>query len=387
MKTPNYILPIIVLAQFFCTSLWFAGNSIVGDLANAFQFHNNSVASITSSVQIGFIGGTLVFAVLSIADRFSPSKVFFTSALLAATFNSCLLSAHNTFYSILGFRFLTGFFLAGIYPVGMKIAADYFDTALSKSLGLLVGALVLGTAFPHFLKWNDALLKWQGVLIGTSIIAVLGGTFVLLFVPDGPYRKKGSTIQLSTALSVFKLAAFKKAAIAYFGHMWELYTFWAFVPLMLSYYLQLHPNASINISLWSFISIASGSLGCVLSGLLAQQYGSKTIAKIVLGLSALCCVISPFLFYTNSSIFLSFLIFWGIVVIADSPLLSTLVAQNAPSENKGTALTIVNCLGFAITVVSIQCLTLLQTALPTNYLFCILAAGPIIGFFILLKKA
>ena len=250
---------------------------------------------------------------------------------------------------------MTGFFLAGIYPVGMKIAADYYEKGLGKSLGYLVGALVLGTAFPHLLKGFSGGLPWRLVLIITSTLATIGGGVMLLFIPDGPFRKASQGVDLSAFLKIFKNSKFRSAAFGYFGHMWELYTFWAFVPVMLTTYLAQNPTTVLNVSLWSFIIVGLGGLACVAGGYLSQIFGSKKIATAALLLSGICCLLSPLIFYTTSPIlFLSFLIFWGLVVIADSPLFSTLVAKNAPAENKGTALTIVNSIGFAITIVSIQ---------------------------------
>jgi MFS family permease len=152
MKPPKWVLPIIVISQFCCTSLWFAGNGVMVDLVDNFNLNENALGHLTSAVQFGFISGTLIFALLTIADRFSPSKVFFISALLGALCNSLIIIESNVFLSLLLLRFLIGFFLAGIYPVGMKIAADYYDKKLGKSLGFLVGALVLGTSFPHLLR-------------------------------------------------------------------------------------------------------------------------------------------------------------------------------------------------------------------------------------------
>jgi len=152
MKQPKWILPIIVISQFGCTSLWFASNGVMSDLVTNFGLINSALGHLTSAVQFGFISGTLVFALLTIADRFSPSKVFLISALLGASFNALVIWEGNNLMSLLALRFFTGFFLAGIYPVGMKITADYYKKGLGKSLGFLVGALVLGTAFPHLLK-------------------------------------------------------------------------------------------------------------------------------------------------------------------------------------------------------------------------------------------
>ncbi|MEC7770836.1 MAG: MFS transporter [Bacteroidota bacterium] len=387
MQPSKIILPIIVLSQFCCTSLWFAGNGVMPDLVSTFGLSNSAVGHLTSAVQFGFIIGTLVFAILSIADWFSPSKVFFTCALLGALFNLGVIWEGNGLASLLSFRFFTGFFLAGIYPVGMKIAADYFEKGLGKSLGFLVGALVVGTAFPHLLKNMTHAFPWKMVLVATTCLAVLGGTLMVSLVPDGPYRKPSQKIELSAFFKVFRNGSFRSAAFGYFGHMWELYTFWAFVPIMLTTYTLLHPTITFNIPLLSFLIIGIGGLACVLGGYLAQLMGTKRVAFIALLLSGICCMISPLLFAQESDIlFVAFLIFWGMVVIADSPLFSTLVAQNASAEIKGTALTIVNCIGFAITIVSIQLLNEMRTWTNSNMVYMILALGPILGLIALISK-
>ena len=173
MKIPKHILPTIVLAQFCCTSLWFASNAIIQDLASNFGLGAEAVGNLTSAVQFGFISGTLLFAIMTITDRFPPSCVFFICALLGALSNTALLWQNNTLSTLLVFRYLTGFFLAGIYPVGMKIAADYYDKGLGTSLGYLVGALVVGTSFPHLLKNFDQSLSWQSVILATAALALL----------------------------------------------------------------------------------------------------------------------------------------------------------------------------------------------------------------------
>ncbi len=190
MKNTKIILPIIVIAQFCCTSLWFAGNAVMSDIVLAFDLSESALAHLTSAVQFGFIIGTLIFAILTIADRFSPSKVFFICALIGSLFNLGTIWEQNTFWSLVFFRFATGFCLAGIYPVGMKIAADYFQKGLGKSLGYLVGALVIGTAFPHLLNSFSGVLPWKMVLITTSSIAILGGLLLVILVPNGPFRQR-----------------------------------------------------------------------------------------------------------------------------------------------------------------------------------------------------
>ena len=381
------ILPVIVVSQFFCTSLWFAGNAVLGDIIQTFQLDPGFLANLTSSVQFGFISGTFVFAVLTIADRFSPSRVFFVSAIMAALCNLGITIKGIDSSALLFFRFLTGFFLAGIYPVGMKIASDHYQKGLGKSLGFLVGALVVGTSLPHFLKSIAADLPWKNVVFSTSALSFLGGLAMISLVPDGPYRKRSPRLDLTAFLRGYSNKHFRSASLGYFGHMWELYTFWAFVPVMLQVYSDLHGNTSFNVSLLSFIIIGGGGLACVVSGLLSLNYGAKKIATLALALSGLCCILSPlFLSMDSPPALIIFLFIWGLVVIADSPLFSTLVAQNAAEESRGSALTIMNCIGFSITIVSIQLINMLTRYMSVEFVFTVLALGPILGLIALISN-
>lgn len=387
MNRFKHVLPVIVISQFCCTSLWFAGNGVMSDLVTNYNLNNNTLGHLTSAVQFGFILGTLIFAIFTIADRFSPSKVFFACALTGSLFNLAIIWEGNNFASMLSLRFITGFFLAGIYPIGMKIAADYYNEGLGKSLGFLVGALVIGTAFPHLAKNMTDAFPWKYVLILTSTFALIGGFLMLLLVPDGPYRKTSAKLNLAACISVFRNYKFRSAAFGYFGHMWELYAFWTFTPIILKTYNLMHPKIDFDIPLLSFFIIAIGGLACVLSGYIAQKFGTKFIAKIALTISCGCCLATPLIFMiTSKTMFISFLLFWGMVVIADSPLFSTLVAQNAPAKTKGTALTIVNCIGFAITIVSIQILNTIQDLMHPTHIYIVLASGPIFGLIPLHKK-
>ncbi|MEJ6982017.1 MFS transporter [Pedobacter sp. P351] len=384
--TMKWVLPFIVISQFFCTSLWFAGNAIMPDIISKFHLDPGFLAHLTSAVQFGFVAGTLSFAVLTISDRFSPSLVFFISSIVAGLFNLGISLEGNSPIELLLFRFLTGFFLAGIYPVGMKIASDYYLKGLGKSLGFLVGALVIGTAFPHLIKSITAQLHWQNVIFFTSALSVSGGFIILLFVPNGPYRKPMQKFNLTACLSGFRNKNFRAASIGYFGHMWELYAFWAFVPVILSSFNK-HNKVELDISFLSFLIIASGGLACVFSGLLSQYIGAKKIAAISLLLSCLCCLLSPlFLLSSSISALIIFLFFWGLVVIADSPLFSTLIAQNAPEEIRGTSLTIVNCIGFSITIISIQLISQLSKIINNQYTYMLLAVGPVLGLIALIKN-
>jgi MFS family permease len=366
----GFLLAIIVFAQFAGTSLWFAGNAVISSL-----LPHGGIASLTSLVQFGFIAGTLVFSLLAIADKFPASVVFFVSCVIAAAANwilSWFAGYPGWLYSL---RFITGFFLAGIYPVGMKISADCFPGKLGRAMGLLVGALVLGTAFPHIMSAWLSQLNWKDVLHFTSLLAVSGGLLVYLLVPRVASRIP--KWNLRDAFTVFKNSSFRSAAFGYFGHMWELYAFWAFIPLVLEMFSRAH-SFHLNIAFWSFLIIGTGSISCIAGGMMSKRLGSRKIALYSLVLSAACCLLTPFLLNFPAAVFLFILMLWGATVVSDSPQFSTLVAQSAPPEQKGTALTLVTCIGFSITIASIQLLAPAFSHFGIQGLW-ILLPGPLFG--------
>ena len=301
---------------------------------------------------LGFVAGTLVFAFLSLADRFSPARLFFVSCLAGAAFNAGIIWFVKDGNSLFVFRFFTGFFIAGIYPVGMKIAADWYEKGLGKALGFLLGALVIGTAFPHLLKNRDFDLPWKSVLIYTSLFASAGGLLMLTFVGDGSFRKKTGKFQWNAFGEIFGSKKWRQAASGYFGHMWELYTFWGFLPLIIGLYND-RKGLSLNIPLLSFLVIAAGGIGCIAGGYLSQKSGSAKVATLALFISGICCFLSPLFYSLPLWLFLSLLFLWGFTVCPDSPQFSTLVAQYAPEHLRGTALTIYNSIGFLITTASL----------------------------------
>ncbi|MGB7392756.1 MAG: MFS transporter [Pricia sp.] len=385
MKSRPYILPVIILAQFACTSVWFAGNSVVDELTLRTGFGTELIGYILSSVQFGFITGTLTFALLMVADRFSPSRVFLICSFLAALCNLVLLDASLSKTSLLLARFGTGFFLAGIYPVGMKIAADYYEKGLGKALGFLVGALVFGKAFPYLIKSFDFGRDLDMVVKITSTLCTAGGLLLWSLVPDGPFIKPSKRLKLRAGPALFRIDGFRKAAFGYFGHMWELDAFWAFIPFALQSFNALEEN-EVRVSLWSSVIIALGGLSCILGGYLSERHGSKKVAMVALLLSGLVCLISPLLFQLTPLFFLTAFCLWGMAVTADSPQFSSLVAAAVPPELKGTALTLVNCIGFAISILSIELLSSLSNKISPSYLFLVLAFGPLLGLLGLLRK-
>jgi hypothetical protein len=332
-----------------------------------------AIGPVTSAVQLGFIAGTLVFAFLAVSDVFSPRKVFFLCSLAGAAANAAVYVLGAELPFLLGSRFVTGFFLAGIYPVGMKIAARWYQSDLGNALGFLVGALAVGTAFPHLLKGLGRSLPWESVTLGVSLTAVLGGALMFALVPDGPYLRQKAVFDPRAFAAIFRSPEFRASSFGYFGHMWELYAFWAFVPLVLA------ARPELDVSLWTFAIIGAGGLGCALGGLASLRLGSARVAYAQLAASGLCCLASPALFQAATPVLLAFLLFWGIVVVGDSPQFSALNAANAPRELVGSGLTIANCIGFSITIASLQLLNAAAPRIGAQWIFLLLAPGPALG--------
>jgi len=373
-------LAALVLAQFMGTSLWFAGNAAAPELEQLLA-QSGLVPWITSAVQLGFIVGTFFYAVFQLADRHSPSKVFLWSSLAAGAVNVVLLFVPLQLDWILGSRFLTGFFLGGIYPVGMKIAADYTKGGLGVALGFLVGALVVGTAFPFLIQGLELDVSYRVLILVPAGLACLGGLLVGIGIPDGPYRKPNPALNFSLIPQLARNKALQGAAGGYFGHMWELYTFWAFLPLLLGF-LTHHTLPPATQSLWTFVLIGIGGISCAVGGLISQKVGSRTVAMASLIGSGVCGLIlwvfPEFAFWAP----LPFLFVWGLLLSPDSPQFSTLVAQSVAPEHRGTALTLVNGLGFGLTIVSIQFTQYLAGYLSPHQFIGLLCLGPVVGVFL-----
>lgn len=378
MKVPKLILPVIVFSQLAVTSLWFAGNAIITDLQSAMNVGIGDTGIVTSAVQLGFIFGTLMFALFSISDRYSPRKIFFICSLLGAGSNLLIYFIASDLLSLLVLRFITGFFLAGVYPIGMKIAAGWYKEKLGNAIGFLVGSLVLGTAFPHLIKSIGSSLEWQQIIFIISGLSVIGGITIYAFVADGPYISSGTKFNINAIITILKSKRLRSAAFGYWGHMWELYTFWALIPIILITYFN-QKTMELNISLWSFLIIAVGSLGCILGGIISPKAGSAKVAFVQLSLSCVCCIIAPIMFQTSVTIFLIFMIFWGIVVVGDSPQYSAVIALSAPKDLVGSGLTLVNSIGFAITIVSLWFIYQFLDKIPISIALMILSLGPIVG--------
>ncbi|MFZ5568448.1 MAG: MFS transporter [Pseudomonadota bacterium] len=377
---PRRVLPLIVLSQFAGTSLWFAVNAVMPDLQQAWGLPATAVGTLTSAVQLGFVAGTLVFALLMVADKFSPSRVFMACALLGALANAATLWIGGSFGLLLALRFAVGFLLAGIYPVGMKIAASWYRQGLGAAMGVLIGALILGTALPHGLRalvgegGGSLLPSWQSVVLGVSLLAAAGGLLTGLFVPESPWLQRGARITPAALHLIWSDRKLRASVFGYFGHMWELYSYFVLVPLIVG--LRWTGSAQ---SAAAFFIIAAGFIGCVGGGLLVRRWGSARVAQRQLAISGVCCLLAPLMLQAPDALFLGWLLLWGLTVSGDSPQFSTLTAQNAPPAAVGSVLTFVNCIGFAISVLSIELFVAALPHAPLAVLLPLLGLGPMVG--------
>ena len=376
------ILPGLVLAELLGTSLWFSSSAALPSLIREWNLSSADGGLLVSAVQVGFILGTLLFALTNVADRFSASKIFLTSALAGAVVN--VLFAYAAFHlgQALIYRFITGLALAGIYPVGMKIVVGWSPGGIGNALGWLIGALTLGTATPFLLAGVGAELPWQTIIMLSSLLAVLAGLLVA-WIGDGPYLGAARRMELRMLYQVFRIAGYRRAALGYFGHMWELYAFWVLTPLLVRAALAaLGLDRPSYVSLGAFLVIGIGALGCIGGGLLSQRVGSRTVASVSMGVSGAMCLVSPLLLDIHPVVYLAALLVWGIFVISDSAQFSALAVQACPPRYVGTALTIMNSIGFALTIVSIEWVNRLFAAMGPTVAW-ILAPGPLLGLLLL----
>ncbi|HRK39665.1 MAG TPA: MFS transporter [Burkholderiaceae bacterium] len=378
-SVPRHILPVLVTAQFAGTSLWFAVNAVMPDLQRELAWATSALGALTSALQFGFIVGTLVFALLAIADRFSARRVFLVCALAGAACTVGAWAMVRHYEALLAWRFATGFFLAGIYPVGMKIAAQWYRQGLGAALGLLIGALVLGSASAHALRAIGHALPWPTLMLGVAALAAGGGLLLFFATHDAPHsHAKVTTLQWGALATLWTDGRVRASVLGYFGHMWELYTMWVMVPLILATRLQ-----GTALSWTAFGVLGAGALGCAVGGWVAQRWGSARVAGSQLLTSGLCCLAAPWMLAAGDAVFYAWLVVWGITVAGDSPQFSTLTARNAPPQAVGSVLTLTNSIGFAISIVSILLFVSLSQTIALGALLPWLAIGPALGLWAL----
>jgi MFS family permease len=370
---------ILIVTQIAVLSLWFSSAAVLPEMGREAGLSAARLAWLSTAVQIGFGTGALVFAVIGLADRYDPRRVFMASALAGSATNLALLAVPIGGWESIALRTLTGAAMAGVYPVGMKIATGWGKTDRALLVGLLVGALTIGSASPHLISFVGG-AEWRLTIWASTLLAAAGG-FAILSVGLGPHHATAPRLDISAIALAWTDRRIRLAVIGYIGHMWELYAFWAWVAVFAtgSYALAGEADASGLGKLTAFTAIALGGLACVPAGWYADRIGRAKVAMACLIASGGAALASALLYGGPAWPMMVVLIIWGITIIPDSALYSTLVADAAPPERAGSLLTIQNALGFLLTAMTVQVAPALAALIGWQWVLAIMSLGPAVG--------
>jgi MFS family permease len=377
-------LVLLSLAELLGMSLWFSASAVVPALRIEWTLSESAAGWLTIAVQLGFVCGTLISAFLNLPDVISVRHLFAFCALAGALTNAAFGAYSHDVNTGIALRFLTGMFLAGVYPPGMKIMATWFQRSRGMALGVLVGALTLGKASPYLVNGLGS-SNWRQNIFFISLLAIVGGFIVLLFVDDGPYAMPSAKFDWRQAIAVFSNRGVRLASFGYFGHMWELYAMWVWVPVMIRASLAVSNQSTLMAEVGSFLVIGCGAAGCVAAGLFADRIGRTVVTSWAMAISGSCCLLIGFLFGGNPFLLLCVAAIWGATVVADSAQFSACVTELGDPQYIGTALTMQTCVGFLLTTISIELIPYFVNAVGWRYAFAILAPGPLFGVVAMLR--
>lgn len=385
-RTKGASLAVLAYAEVAAMSLWFSASAVMPALREEVALSDFQQSAFTSAVQAGFVVGSLISAVLALADRIEPRLFFALSALVAATANALILTQDPTSPVVLVLRFVTGACIAGIYPVGMKIAAGWAKGDLGLLVGLLVAALTLGSAMPHLVN-GLILIDWRWTIGITSLLA-LSSAAAIQFAGTGPMMSVGARFDPKAALWAWKLPALRLANFGYFGHMWELYAAWAWLGVFLdaSFRLVMDDGAAITWArLATFATIAVGAAGAFAAGIVADKVGRTLVTSVAMAVSGICSLTVGLFFGGPSLLLVAVCLLWGVSIIADSGQFSASVAELSNRYLVGTMITLQTSIGFLLTLVSIHLMPVFVDALGWRWAFAPLAIGPALGIWAMLR--
>jgi len=357
---------LLLIAELLSMAVWFSASAAAPALSAAWRLDDSGRAWLTMSVQAGFVAGALLSALLNLSDRVRAHVLFAWSAIAASAATASIAIFAQSLAPAVALRFATGFFLAGVYPVGMKIVATWTTTDRGLGIGLLVGALTLGSAAPHLLNVLGANNDWRFVHYVSAACAAAGGLIAAAFVREGPNRGAAAKFRWGYAGAILRDRPVLLANLGYLGHMWELYAMWAWIAAY-------SKSSSI-----AFAAIAAGAPGCVIAGKLADKMGRTTITIASMAISG-ACAIGIGVFYGDGAALIAIAVLWGFAIVADSAQFSACITELGAREYLGTALTLQTSLGFLLTMFTIRLVPWVQARTGERWSFSVLAIGPALG--------
>jgi MFS family permease len=375
-------LVLLCACEVMALALWFSASAVVPALTAEFGLGATQGALLSSAVAFGYVAGTFLSAYLNLADRLDPRRFFAAAAIFGAAANATVLAVDPAGWLVVLLRFLTGFSVAGVYPVGMKMASTWAKGDMGLLIGILIGALTLGSAAPHLFNAYGG-VDWRRTIALASASAALAAV-IISWTPLGPARVKAPPFDPRRALDAWRDKPLRLANLGYYGHMWELYAMWAWIGVFLHASFSLRgefaaADAALYAKLAAFAVIAAGALGCGLGGWLADRYGRTTVTMGAMAVSGGCALAIGWLFGGDPVLVTVLAVVWGISVVADSAQFSASVIELADKSYVGTMLTVQTCIGFLLTTATIHLIPPLVAGVGWRYAFAALAIGPFLG--------